>query len=197
MHSYVLIDFENVQPADLAALEQPHFKVIVFIGASQANVPLELAQALQKMGSRGDYIKVSGNGRNALDFHIAFYIGRLAAAEPKAAFYVVSRDKGFDPLMNHLKSTLDIDASRVTEVSSIPQGKGAAPKSGEERLAKVVAKLQSLNGGRPRTVKTLTNTVASMFQKQLAGDEIATILQSLKDKGHVSVTGNKVTYALP
>lgn len=196
MHSYILIDFENVQPADLAALEQPHFKVIVFIGASQASVPLELAQALQKMGSRGDYIRVSGNGRNALDFHIAFYIGRLAAAEPKASFHVVSRDKGFDPLIQHL-STLDIVASRVTEVSSIPQGKGAAPKSGEERLAKVVSKLQSLNGGRPRTVKTLTNTVASMFQKQLAADEIAAILQSLKDKGHVAVTGNKVTYALP
>jgi hypothetical protein len=196
MHTYVLIDFENVQPADLAALEEPHFKVIVFIGASQASVPLELAQALQKMGSRGDYIKVSGNGRNALDFHIAFYIGRLAAAEPKAAFHVVSRDKGFDPLIQHL-TTLNIVASRVTEVSAIPQGKGAAPKSGEERLAKVVAKLQSLNGGRPRTVKTLTNTVASMFQKQLAAGEIAAILESLKDKGHVAVTGNKVSYALP
>ena len=195
MHSYVLIDFENVQPADLAALEPPHFKVIVFIGASQASVPLELARALQKMGVRGDYIKVSGNGRNALDFHIAFYVGRLAAAEPKASFYIVSRDKGFDPLMQHL-ATLGIVASRVTDVSSIPQGMGAAPKSTKERVAKVIGKLRSLNGGRPRTLKTLSNTIASTFQNQLAADDIAAIMRELQADGTVIVASNKVSYAL-
>ncbi len=196
MHSYVLIDFENVQPADLAALEQPHFKVIVFTGASQASVPLELARAMQKMGERGDYIKVSGNGRNALDFHIAFYIGRLAAAHPNASFHIVSRDKGFDPLIEHLR-TLNIAASRVTEISSLPQGKGAAPKSGEERLAKVVANLRSLNGNRPATVKKLSNAIASMFQKQLAAEEIASLLHALEANGSLAVSGSKVTYTLP
>jgi PIN domain-containing protein len=196
MQAFVLIDFENVQPAELAVLEQPHFEVIVFVGASQASISLDLAQALQKMGKRGRYIRVSGNGRNALDFHIAFYIGQLAAAQPQASFHIVSRDKGFDPLIQHL-TTLNIVASRVTQVVDIAQQPAAAPKSAEERIAKVLAKLQSLNGGRPRTVKTLTNTVASMFQKQLPGDEIASILQSLRDQGHVLVTGNKVTYELP
>jgi uncharacterized protein YcgL (UPF0745 family) len=196
MHSYVLIDFENVQPADLAALEQPHFKVIVFIGASQASVPVELARALQKMGERGDYIQVSGNGRNALDFHIAFYIGRLAAAQPKASFHIVSRDKGFDPLIQHL-ATLGISASRVTEISAIAQRKQAAPKSDEERLAKVVANLQGLNGGRPRKVTTLCNTIASAFQKQLAESEVTAILRALQDKGYVVVNGSKVSYELP
>ena len=196
MHSYVLIDFENVQPADLAALEQPHFKVIVFIGASQASVPLELAQALQKMGERGEYIQVSGNGRNALDFHIAFYIGRLAAAQPKAAFHIVSRDKGFDPLIQHL-ATLGVSASRVTEIAAIAQRKQAAPKSDEERLAKVLANLQGLNGGRPRKVTTLCNTIASAFQKQLAESEVTAILRALQDKGYVVVNGSKVSYELP
>lgn len=196
MQSFVLIDFENVQPADLAVLEQTKCRVIVFAGASQASVPFDIAQALQKMGGRGQYLKVSGNGRNALDFHIAFYIGRLAAAEPKASFHIVSRDKGFDPLIQHLAS-LNIAASRVTEIGAIAQRKQATAKSDEERLAKVLANLQSLNGGRPRTVKTLSNTIASVFQKQLAGSEIASLLRSLEDKGHVIVNGSKVTYALP
>ncbi|HEX7052547.1 MAG TPA: PIN domain-containing protein [Burkholderiales bacterium] len=194
MQSFVLIDFENVQPADLAALEAPHFRVILFAGASQASVPFELAQALQAMGERGQYLKVSGNGRNALDFHIAFYIGRLAAAHPKASFHIVSRDKGFDPLIQHL-ATLGIVASRVTELAAI--ARPGAAGSGEERLARVLANLQSLNGGRPRTVKTLSNTIASVFQKQLAESEVAAILRALQDKGHVVVNGTKVTYALP
>jgi hypothetical protein len=197
MHSYVLIDFENVQPADLAALEQPHFRVMVFIGASQASVPVELARALQKLGERGDYIQVSGNGRNALDFHIAFYIGRLAAAQPKASFHIVSRDKGFDPLIQHLK-TLNIVASRVTDVASVPQDlAAAAPKSTKERVAKVLGKLRSLNGGRPRTLKTLSNTIASTFQNQLSADDVAAILRELQADGTVLVAANKVTYELP
>ena len=197
MQSFVLIDFENVQPADLAALEAPHFKVIVFIGASQASVPVELARALQKMGERGDYLQVSGNGRNALDFHIAFYIGRLASIHPKAAFHIVSRDKGFDPLIQHLK-TLNVIASRVTDVALVPQEPGdAAPKSTNERVAKVLGKLRSLNGNRPRTVKTLSNTIASTFQNQLSADDIATIMRELQANGTVVVAANKVSYELP
>jgi hypothetical protein len=149
------------------------------------------------MGERGQYIKVSGNGRNALDFHIAFYIGRLASIHPKAAFHIVSRDKGFDPLIQHLK-TLNVIASRVTDVALVPQEPGdAAPKSTNERVAKVLGKLRSLNGNRPRTVKTLTNAIASMFQKQLAPLELDAILQALQAEGSVMVTGNKVTYELP
>ena len=44
---YVLIDYENVQPKDLALLDGQPVHVIVFLGASQKSVPTELAMALQ------------------------------------------------------------------------------------------------------------------------------------------------------
>lgn len=50
--NYVLIDFENVQPAQLAALDQDHFKVMLFVGAHQAKLPYEVAAAIQRLGSR-------------------------------------------------------------------------------------------------------------------------------------------------
>ena len=68
---YVLIDYENVQPTAIEALEHEHFHVIVFVGASQAKVTYEVASVLQRMGERASYIKIAGNGSNALDFHIA------------------------------------------------------------------------------------------------------------------------------
>ena len=40
---YILIDFENVQPKNLAILNGHPFKVLVFVGANQTRVPLELA----------------------------------------------------------------------------------------------------------------------------------------------------------
>ena len=38
--TYVLIDYENVQPKDLASLHGQSLKVLVFVGANQTKVPL-------------------------------------------------------------------------------------------------------------------------------------------------------------
>ena len=102
--NYVLIDYENVQPEAMAVLNEEHFKVIVFVGANQAKVSFDVASALQQMGERAEYVRISGNGSNALDFHIAFYIGQLAAREPDAYFHIVSKDTGLDPLVQHMKA---------------------------------------------------------------------------------------------
>ncbi len=118
--SYVLIDFENVQPKNLGLLESQPFKVLVFVGANQTKVSLELARALQALGKNAEYIKISGNGQNALDFHIAYYIGKLAAGEPSAQFHVISKDKGFDPLIKHLKGQ-KIRVQRERDLAEIPQ----------------------------------------------------------------------------
>jgi hypothetical protein len=112
--NYVLIDFENVQPASIAALDAEHFHVIVFCGANQTKVGLDLATLMQKMGSRAQYLQISGNGSNALDFHIAFYIGELASREPGAFFHIISKDTGFDPLIAHLKSRKILSARSKT-----------------------------------------------------------------------------------
>ena len=69
--NYVFIDFENVQPESLGLLEHEHFKLFVFVGAGQTKLPFEIAASLQRLGPRAEYIKISGNGSNALDFHIA------------------------------------------------------------------------------------------------------------------------------
>lgn len=102
-NNYVLIDYENVQPKDLAILNGHPFKVIVFVGANQEKIPFSVASALQALGSNAEYVKICGNGSNALDFHIAFYIGEIAAKDPEAYFHIVSKDTGFDPLIKHLK----------------------------------------------------------------------------------------------
>lgn len=56
---------------------------------------------------------------------IAYYIGRLAADEPGAAFNIISKDKGFDPLVRHLRG-LGIDCCRLPE---LPGRQGAAQYS--------------------------------------------------------------------
>lgn len=102
MSAYILIDFENVQPEDISNLDRNVFKVVVFVGANQRRISFDFASQMQPFGQSVRYIKISGNGKNALDFHIAYYIGELSASDPGAEFYIISRDNGFTPLINHL-----------------------------------------------------------------------------------------------
>jgi hypothetical protein len=194
--NYVLIDYENVQPAALAILDQEHFRIIVFVGASQAKIAVEVASALQSMGTRAEYIRISGNGSNALDFHIAFYIGQLTAREPGAYFHIISKDTGFDPLLQHLKSQ-KMQVYRTRDVSDIPIVKAATATSAAERLAVIIANLQQRGTSRPRTVKTLSSTINSLFQKKLSKEDVALLVQALQTKGIISINDTKVSYTLP
>ncbi len=192
--NYVLIDYENVQPDFMAALEKEHFNVIVFVGANQAKVTFEVASVLQQLGSRAEYIKISGNGSNALDFHIAFYIGQIAAKEQDAYFHIVSKDTGFDPLIQHLKSK-KILASRSKSVADIPLVKISNSKTASEKAAAVLTNLKQRGTSKPRTVKTLSSTINSLFQKALLEPEIVAIIKELEKQGAITITETKVAYA--
>ncbi|MET3384173.1 hypothetical protein ABIC46_006627 [Variovorax paradoxus] len=194
--NYVLIDFENVQPEAISMLDQEHFKVIVFVGATQQKVPFDIANALQRMGSKAEYVKISGNGSNALDFHIALYIGQLAAADPTAFFHIISKDTGFDPLIQHLKEK-KVFAARSKDVADIPFFRASNTRPLDEKLMVVLTKLQQLGTSKPRTVKTFSSTISSLFQKQLPEDEIATIVAEFQTKGWAAVTDSKVAFSLP
>ena len=58
---------------------------------------------LHEPGENGQYVKISGNGKNALDFHLAYYVGELATNDPEVYLHVISKDTGFDHLIKHLK----------------------------------------------------------------------------------------------
>jgi hypothetical protein len=146
---YALIDHENVQPKDLALLNGQAIKVIVFLGASQTRVSADLAAALQARGRDGEYVRASGNGSNALDMHIAFYMGELSAKEPSAQVHVISKDKDYDPLIIHLRFR-DVDARRSATLAGL-----LVPAN--ERLEKAIGYL-SPRRNRPRGVLSVNGT---------------------------------------
>jgi hypothetical protein len=62
-------------------------------------------------------------------------------------------------------------------------------------FAIVVANLKNRENARPRTIKTLTSTIGSLFKQSLAEHELAALVQQLQASGKVSFSGNKVTYS--
>jgi len=192
--NYVLVDFENVQPKDIDLLKKGPFKIKVFLGPNQPRIPVALAAALQSLGERAEYIILETAGKNALDFHIAYYIGVLSAAEPTAFFYIISKDAGFDPLLKYLKGR-KIFAQRSTCIADI--FKPALPSVPEAQVEAAVADLVRRKASKPRTQKTLLSTLHALFKKELSEQQLAALFSELCKRGIVKVEGTKVSYALP
>ena len=76
--NYILIDLENVQPKNLEILKGHEFKVIVFVGSKQMKISFDLAVAMQSLGSTAEYIKIDGDGPNAVSYtHLDVYKRQL------------------------------------------------------------------------------------------------------------------------
>jgi len=194
--NYILIDFENVQPGQFYAPSGYPIRVIVFVGEKQTKISMDLAESLQKMGSNAEYVRISGSGQNALDFHLAYWIGRLAEREPDAFFHIISKDKGFDPLVKHLKSN-KILAQRVAQVTDIHVLNGIGKKSTSERVDHVVASLRTRGNSVPRKRETLANTIKAIFANSITAEDVAKVIQSLESKKVVQINENKVSYHFP
>jgi hypothetical protein len=190
----VLIDFESVQPDSIEALNHEYFQVLLFCGANQSKITFEIAATLQKLGQRAQYIKISGTGPNALDFHIAYYIGRLADVEPGAFFHIVSRDKGFDPLIKHLKEQKILSA-RSESIAEIPIVKNDAHKLPAERAEAFIAKLKEPKVTRPRTEKTMSSAIKAHFKPTIEDSEVTQILQAMVALGFISIEVGKIVYS--
>lgn len=95
--------------------------VLVFTGAQQ-KVAISLIEAVQALGDHGKFVRISGNGKNALDFHIAFYLGKFSERDPQASFLLVSADSGYDPLVSHLNAK-GISAKRITPPKPVAEAK--------------------------------------------------------------------------
>ncbi len=195
-NNHVLIDYENVQPEVSQALGPPIFKVWVFVGAQQAKVKFDLVELLQLKGSDVKVIKMTATGRNALDFHMSCYLGRLWAQEPDAYFHLIAKDTGMDPLVEHLQGQ-GAHVWRWSDAVEIPIVKKPASDTEDAKLSRIVEYLLSRGSQRPASVKTLLGSVAALFQPKLTEAEALALAEQLRANGVYAVDGTKIKYGLP
>ena len=194
---YVLIDYENVQPKNLAALKDDSkgrsFRVIVFVGVNQTKIPKDLVFEMQSFGSDAEYIEISGSGKNALDFHIAYYLGKLAKPGSEDRFHLVSRDTGFDPLIKHLKGD-GINVERRKGLFEIPWLRLVETDSFGDQVDKVVQNFDLQGKSRPRKVRTLKTTINNLFGKSLSDEQLDRLVEGLVERKYIAVEGERVRY---
>ena len=193
---YILIDYENVQTKSLSMLQgasNQEFRIMVFVGANQSKIPIELVSSMQSFGTKAKYVQITGSGRNALDFHIAYYLGKLTESDRDAIFHVISKDTGYDQLIKHLKG-MRIDVTRQKDLFDIPWLSSANKKPADEQITAIVKNLSARGSSRPRKMKTLKNSINSLFDNKLDPGKIDSLVQDLQERKYVVIKQENVTY---
>ena len=198
MTHWILVDYENVQPRAFDPDRLPDARIVIFLGTDQKRLPADLVAALQPFGRAVEYVQVSGRGTDALDFHIAFFLGQLAVRHPNDDFHVISADRGFDPLLNHMRQHLQLSASRhgalPARLPGTPKGAGK-PAAGKDLATDVHASLAAIaKRSRPRRVRTLRNWIASSVAA-CSDAELDAVVDELRRRRLVTVQDERVSYS--
>lgn len=137
----VLVDFENVHTFDLSLLDE-RYEALIFVGANQ-RPPKRLAYQSRRF-SRLESQYIEGGGRNALDFHIAFHLGRIFETARSTVCAILSRDKGYDPLVKYLNYN-GLSCQRIEDLSQL-----AVHPSDDVTVCKRCKRTETIehNGGR-------------------------------------------------
>lgn len=121
----LLVDYENVHKIDLSLLDES-YSAIIFVGAKQNPPKAAVRSSTAYRFQRVDFQKIEGSGKNALDFHIAYHLGRVVETSPETECIVLSKDKGFDPLLAHINKA-GFTCSRADRLEDLVGTKRSAP----------------------------------------------------------------------
>lgn len=196
-NNYIFVDFENVQPKSFDFPEDYPFKIIIFVGVNQTKIPIELAISMQSLGHNAEYVIISGSGKNALDFHITFYLGKLYEKDPNGYFHIISKDTGFDILINHLKTKKAL-INRYNNIDDIPALKQSNCETLliDKKISLIIDYLIKRGNAKPRKVETLSNTINSICARTLNNAQLDMIINTMAKEKIIVIDGNKITHTL-
>ena len=101
-----LIDYENTGVKGLYGIEklQKDDLIVVFYGPKTGAVPFDDHVRISSAVSHVEYIKTSKTAKNYLDFQLTTYLGYLIAHTGVKEYCVISKDGGYDSVIDFWKS---------------------------------------------------------------------------------------------
>jgi hypothetical protein len=190
----LFIDYENVTQVRLSSLQRPNLKIFIFVGCAQVKIPFELVREAHQLGAAVEWIGVEETGPNALDFHIAFYLGQVSLQSPTSSYVILSRDRGFDPLIQHL-GKLGISCRRIDSLELL-SGRADLTHSQDFLSDIAVAKLSAvIPKSRPKKRATLYTYLRSILSKyQPSEPEVKQLLDTWFATGKIVESKEKINY---
>jgi len=213
--NHVFVDFENVHKVDLEVIGNKAVSFTLLVGPRQTKLDVSLVEKLFERAVSVQLVRLTSAGRNALDFTLAYYVGRAVASDPTGHFYIISKDTGYDPLIEHLRSR-HICAERHGSFEALPfvgpaqpeapaparkakpqpQSK-SMPDSPGDRETRVLEHFRKPSATRPRTQKTLVRFLIAYLGHKITEADALSRVEILRQAGHLAIDDKgKVTYHL-
>jgi hypothetical protein len=215
--NHVLVDFENVCEIDPTILAAENVDFTLLLGARQTKLDVGLVEKLLFHATSVQLVRLTSTGKNALDLTLSYYLGRALATDPTGIFHIVSKDKGFDPLIHHLQSKHhhvqrhDSFASlpfgglakspqsdpSATLATCVPVKTNPAPLSLDGLLDQGVAQLRKTAAHRPKSRTSLLRYLLTYLRPEITEATAESIIEALASHGHVAIDGKgAVSYSL-
>jgi hypothetical protein len=190
MQKIIYVDFENVPNIEIR--ETTDTMILLFIGQSQKRLSTNIVRAIQPLGKNVEWVQITGSGKNALDFHIAYYLA-LRRDQPDTEHYIVSKDAGFDPLIVHANG-LGQKVRRVVSFADVFEkiGLGRELETKYRKVKEILMKQQKTR--RPKSRKTLTSFIETTFQKNIKAAEVNKLIENLFREGLLEEKSKRISY---
>ena len=159
----IFVDFENVQRISLDSIDKNQTLVLLFVGLNQNKIPFDMVRSAQHFGKHLRWVQIQGAGKNNLDFHIAYEMGKYDQnIDASVQFTILSKDTGYDALLRYINKT-GRSCKRINSITELTENVKNTPLS--TNTEKVIENLKKIQPNkRPRTRKTLIKHIASLFQ---------------------------------
>lgn len=196
--NYVFVDYENVHDVDLSLIGRNTVHLTLLLGAHQTKLDVVMVEKLMAHSVSVQLIRLNSSGKNALDFALAYYVGRMVQADPNASFHIISKDAGFDPLIEHLR-TRHLHVHRHADYTTLSFSAPPKPPAVESNalLNRVLEHLRRNTTNRPKRKKTLGSHLTAFCGKASPATEVDTLIEKLQLAGHLKIDDKgAVTYHL-
>jgi hypothetical protein len=194
--NHVFVDFENVHEVDPSVIGAKSVSLTLLLGARQTKLDTALVEKLMENAATVQLVRLTFSGKNALDFTLAYYMGRAVMTDPNGCFHIVSKDTGFEPLIEHLRSR-HIHAQRHDDFTTLTFSGPAKPPSAppEDLWTRVLERLGKNVTNRPKRKKALVSHLLAFLGKAVTEADVVNLIEKLRKAGRLSI-GDKdaVTY---
>ena len=101
-----LVDFENVNETALIGIKnlKSDDSVFIFHGEQLKSISLEITKEMVDSKATIEFLSTHKTGKNYLDFQLSTYLGYLIAKSKKANYFIISKDSGFDSVIDFWKN---------------------------------------------------------------------------------------------
>ncbi len=216
--SHIFVDYENIQPSasEIAAASSLDIRLWILHGAHQHDFPADVKRAWKPIAGRVFFAKSSKAGPNAVDLLLAFCLGEAYNVDRSgwqpARYFIVSRDKDFEALFDHMKSlgmvfhrvpslskalsvisVADSAANTATPRKAAKKAVPATPRKPDD-TERVIADLRKNARMRPKRRTTLEHRIQSFLGGVAKSTTVQAIVSELERRGVVQFDGKKLIY---